>query len=113
MVLPDVDALVVDRNWASHPAVKEDVTGESAYWRQSQMKCPTYDTKLFIDLCRHLRNKLLHFGQLDRKLQEVFAKSAHGLLAFCNGQVKGGDLVFALWVADRKRVGVNRDPWAW
>ena len=98
MEIPDLDRMVQNGNWASHPRVREDVDGTDNFWKKRPgMKRPKYTTSLFTDLCRYLRNKLLHFSELDGHLRAAFDHTTSGLLSFCNRQVKGGDLIFLLW----------------
>lgn len=70
-----LDALVIDKNWASNPIILEDVNGTSAYWerqiREKKIKHATYETSQAVDLARFERNKLLHFNQLDPRLKRL------------------------------------------
>lgn len=99
---PDLDALIKGRNWATDPMILEDVRGTSEFWERQKarrIKSSVYDTSKAADLARYKRNKLVHFGQLDPKLQNLFGNSRKGVCDFCNNLIEGGDLVHSFWEA--------------
>ena len=100
----DLKDIIISKNWATNEHVAKDIKGENKFWRDHpHMPRPKYDTDSAEDLNRYIRNKSLHFWQLDPELQKVFGDPKHGLLAFGNSLVHGGDLPFSLWEAMNKR----------
>lgn len=91
-VLLGTSRAILKGNWASHPVIRMDVEGDPKYWPKGTT-APKYDTRSLMNLGRYYRNKDIHFEELHKDLKALF-KTRDGLLEFCNGLTKSGDLPF-------------------
>ena len=99
---PRLEELFRGRNWTSSMdrRVLDDVNGEGPWWgkmKKNGMNPPRYDDSNGGNMSRYLRNKWVHFYQLDQSLREVFKDSRHGLVRYCDLLLDGKDFIFSLW----------------
>lgn len=116
----DLDKMIYGGAWASpdiNSVVWADVTGNSPYWiaqksKEDGMKPPRYNRFKSSNLVRFLRNKWVHFYDLDPDLQDVFKGSRYGLVEYCNRLMKEGDIGFSFWNAINGKLVSMKSYWA-
>ena len=110
--LGELEGLIIGGDWTlSSKLLKADAKGKAKRGKGSKKTAAAYDTKFLNDLCRYVRNKLIHFDELDQSLKDHFGGSRRKLLAYFNNLVKGNDLVFSVWKVVNGKVPSMRRFW--
>ena len=110
--LTEVEGLLLTNDWtSSSDIIKADVEGESEHWQDSGVKAPVYEGAIINNMAKYMRNKLIHFDQLDQSLKAHFGGSKRNLVAYFDEFVRGKEFIFSIWEAINGKVPSMRRFW--